>query len=293
MIGKRGRRKSSQRPPACEALIANSDSSSESEIGIVAVSTTKQQQNTPFQPNRARTIGGRAGDRQRRRDLGTPQATPAASMPMAVASQAATPADRQGLAMRFLDSIASVQKPSARPWPRWFVVVTWLLILMPVYAIIIYGVGFLYFWGQNPNTASSLPDNALMTVSGVLVPDHEGVFLQTTLTGKPALGEIDQYNSNALQPPEKDQVVLAPSQLQYIIVRQAQVDRPQNYQVFNLTVNGEKPVSTNNFHVTAPGYAVVAIAMPKGQTWTPGSYMVVVPEAGLDIEDLWCYFTVK
>ncbi len=198
-----------------------------------------------------------------------------------------------------VDSLASVQGQhhDAHQRPRWFKIATWLLVLMPAFSIGIYIIGFFYFL---PFEQKGIGLNASFNVTpmaqlqGVLIPDQEGVFLQHGTTTQQGLDLILQYNSTALQPPVSAQVVLAPSQLHYILIRQAQVETANNYQVFRLFPNKpNQPVPVVGVRVPYPRIALIALSMPTGQTWADGQYMVVVPESGLDSADYWVYFTIK
>ncbi len=198
-----------------------------------------------------------------------------------------------------VDSLASVQGQhhDAHQRPRWFKIATWLLVLMPAFSIGIYIIGFFYFL---PFEQKGIGLNASFNVTpiaqlqGVLIPDQEGVFLQHGTTTQQGLDLILQYNSTSLQPPVSAQVVLAPSQLHYILIRQAQVETADNYQVFRLFPNKpNQPVPVVGVRVPYPRIALIALSMPSGQNWVDGQYMVVVPESGLDSADYWVYFTIK
>ncbi len=198
-----------------------------------------------------------------------------------------------------VDSLASVQGQhhDAHQRPRWFKIATWLLVLMPAFSIGIYIIGFFYFLpfeqkGIGLNASFNITPMAQL--QGVLIPDQEGVFLQHGTTTQQGLDLILQYNSTSLQPPVSAQVVLAPSQLHYILIRQAQVETADNYQVFRLFPNKpNQPVPVVGVRVPYPRIALIALSMPTGQTWADGQYMVVVPESGLDSADYWVYFTIK
>ncbi len=198
---------------------------------------------------------------------------------------------------RLMSSLQSIQRPgSGHPWPRWRKIATWLVMMMPAYAIVIYVIGFFYFLPaelKGVGINGSLPANSLMVVNGMRVPDHEGIFAQTDIKGKVTINEVDQFNSRALTPPVQDQLVLTSAQLQYVLVRQAQVDVPQAYQIFRIGNGPDQLVATVNVHVPAPGLAVIALSMPKGQAWASGSYMIVVPESGLDEGQFWSFFTIS
>jgi hypothetical protein len=193
---------------------------------------------------------------------------------------------------------ASLPPPTARQkqkWPRWKKIMMWAVMLMPVYAILIYIVGAFYFLpfelkGVGLNKAFST--HSQEAIGPIAVPDQEGVFLQTSTNPHADLSMIMQYNDRSLQPPTNEQLVLKPTGLQYILVRQAQVFEPSSYIVYSMHPNGYVLMHLTGQRVKSPGYAVVALSMPNGKPWPAGSYAIDVPEAGLDDGDFWCYFTI-
>jgi hypothetical protein len=196
-----------------------------------------------------------------------------------------------------LDAV-SLPPPTARQkqkWPRWKKILMWAVMLMPVYAILIYLVGAFYFLpfemkGVGLNKAFST--HSQEAVGPIAVPDQEGVFLQTNADPHADLSMIMQYNDRSLQPPTNEQLVLKPTGLHYILVRQAQVFEPNNYIVYSMHPNGYVVMDLTGQRVKSPGIAVVALSMPNGKPWPAGSYAIDVPEAGLDDGDFWCYFTI-
>jgi len=199
---------------------------------------------------------------------------------------------------RFIKSLESVQAPRSndKPRPRWFKIVTWLILLMPAYAIVIYLIGFFILGlpAQNIGLAKSFAITPTATVGDVLVPNTEGIFLQASSGSQQGLALINEFPSRSIQPPQSAQVTLKPIQLKYLLIREAQVDWPPDYQVFRIKDNTpDVPVTIATQRVHVPGIALVSIGMPKGQAWPAGEYMIVVPEAGLDDEDSFCFFTVS
>lgn len=201
---------------------------------------------------------------------------------------------------KVLDSIFSVQDytyTQRKPIPRWKKIATWAVMLMPVYSILIFIGGFFYFLpyemkgiGINP----SLPTHILATAGTISVADQEGIFFQDSADGKGLLHLTLQYNSRSLQPPQNAQMIFSPTQLKYVIVRQAQVDLPNTYKIVMVSSNGpDQPINAMVQRVHYPGIAEMAISMPNGQPWAAGSYMITVPEAGLDSATYYSFFTVK
>lgn len=199
----------------------------------------------------------------------------------------------------FMRSVGSVQAPSeprSKPPSRAYKIGLWLVMLMPVYAIIIYIVGFFILLPaavQNVGVSKSLPANVKSVAGQIAVPDHNGVFLQTSLDPHQQVAELQQFNDSGLQPPRDQQIVLAPTGLQYILVQDAQVSQPSDYKVYLIGKNGETLIPTQGVRVPAPKIAEMAISMPKGQTWAPGSYMLDYLIAGMAPEDAYCFFTIS
>lgn len=199
-----------------------------------------------------------------------------------------------------MDDLEAVSLPpptvrQKQKWPRWKKILMWVVMLMPLYAIIIYIVGAFYFLpfemkGVGLNKAFST--HSLEAIGPIAVPDQEGVFLQTSTNPHADLSMIMQYNDKSLQPPTSAQLVLKPTGLQYILVRQAQVFEPSNYIVYSMQPKGYVRMDLTGQRVKSPGIAVVALSMPNGKPWPAGSYAIDVPEAGLDDGDFWCYFTI-
>ncbi len=200
---------------------------------------------------------------------------------------------------RFLQSIESVQAPrnETKPKPRWYKIATWLVMLMPAYAIGIYVIGFFILGSpaaQNTGLAKSFAITPTATVGDVLVPNTEGIFLQASAGNQQGLAVINDFPSRSLQPPQSAQVTLKSGQLRYMLIREAQVDVPTDYRVFRIKDGSpDVPMTVDAQRVHVPGIALVSIGMPKGQVWPAGEYMVVIPEAGLDDEDSYCFFTVS
>jgi hypothetical protein len=199
---------------------------------------------------------------------------------------------------RFIKSIESVQAPSSntKPRPRWFKIATWLIMLMPAYAIVIYVIGFFILGlpAQNIGLAKSFAITPTATVGNVLVPNTEGIFLQASAGSQQGLALINDFPSRSIQPPQSAQVTLKPGQLRYILIREAQVDIPGDYRVFRIKDGSpDVPVTVSAQRVHVPGIALVSIGMPNGQAWPAGEYMIIIPEAGLDDEDSFSFFTVS
>src|SRR6185437_5268955 len=74
------------------------------------------------------------------------KANPTAKAP---APEAAAPVKPPSRAERVMASITSVQEPQPlekrKPWPLWRKIALWVVMLMPLYAIIIYIIGAFYF----------------------------------------------------------------------------------------------------------------------------------------------------
>ncbi len=213
----------------------------------------------------------------------------------------AAPANKPNRAERFLASIESVQEPrpsgKRKPWPLWRKVALWAVMLMPLYAIIIYIIGAFYFLPyelKGVGVNKSLPSHVQSVVGDISVPDQEGVFLQTSADPHATLDQILQYNDRGLQPPLNAQMVLKPTGLRYILIRQAQVSLPGDYQVFRIGPKGtDVPfTSVTAQRVKSPGIALIAISMPNHAPWPAGSYVIYVPESGLDDGTFYCFFTI-
>jgi hypothetical protein len=207
---------------------------------------------------------------------------------------------------RLMASIASVQEPPKVPasqWPRWRKILLWAVMLMPVYAIVIYIIGALYFLPaemKGVGIAKSLPVNVIKMVGGVAVPDvnsipdKNGVFLQaSTDYTHQTIPMIDQFNDRGLQPPTNEQMTVKANQLHYVLITQLQVSLPGDYHIYRIDSHGvDVPVNIAAARVNVPGIAEMAITMPSGQTWQPGSYVLSLPQAGLDDETYYSFFTL-
>lgn len=235
-----------------------------------------------------------------RRDAAAPRSasakTPAPSEQATNAQAAATPKPPKPTRMgKLLESIESVQAPPKAEkvaWPRWKKILLWVVMLMPVYAIVIYIIGAFYFLPyelRGVGLNKSFTTHVQSMAGTFAVPDQEGVFLQTSLKPQ-SLSMIMQYNDSSLQPPVNEQMTLAPTGLKYVLIRQAQVSRPTDYQIFPL--GSTTPVNLTAQRVPASGVAIIALSMPNGKPWAKGSYEIVVPEAGLDDQFYYCYFTI-
>jgi hypothetical protein len=249
---------------------------------------TKSAPRVSARPAPARTTGGSTAPRKAQMNRLAIGGGPEAEM--------AAPPNKQTRAERLLASIESVQAPRRSQkiaWPRWKKILLWAVMLMPAYAIIIYIIGAFYFLPyelRGVGLNKSFTTHVQSMAGPFAVPDQEGVFLQTSAKPK-SLSMIMQYNDSSLQPPVNEQMVLAPNGLRYILIRQAQVSKPTDYQVFPL--GSTTPVKLTAQRVPASGVAVVALAMPGDKPWAKGSYEIVVPEAGLDDQLYYCYFTIS
>lgn len=220
-------------------------------------------------------------------------------------TQAKAALNKPGRMQRVMESIESVQGAPKRPastWPRWRKILLWVVMLMPVYAIIIYLVGAVYFLPaelSGVGLAKSLPVNTLKMVGNIAVPDvntisdKNGVFLQTTTDPKQQLPMIMQFNDRSLQPPANQQFSIKASQLKYLLITQLQVSLPQDYLVYRVGQGADRPVTVHTVKVPVPGIAEMAISMPNGGAWQPGQYMLTLPQAGLDDETYYCFFTLQ
>lgn len=207
--------------------------------------------------------------------------------------------EKKSMALRFADSLASVQgeRHDAKHLPRWFKIATWCLVLLPAFSIVIYIVGFFYFLpAENSGVGinQSLSVTATATLGDVLIPDQEGVFLQRGTSSQQTLSLILQYNSRSLQPPVSAQVTTSPTDLRYVLIRQAQVETPENYLVYRISDTvPDQLFQVASKRVPYPRIALIALSMPDGKPWPAGHYMIVVPESGLDSADYWVFFTVS
>jgi len=78
------------------------------------------------------------------------------------------------------------------------------------------------------------------------------------------------------------------------LVRQAQVSLPNEYHVFSVEDGkADVPVTVVNKRVPAPRLAIMSITLPNNEAWAPGTYMLVVPGAGLAPDDTWVFFYVQ
>lgn|GEM_PF-3400881 len=201
---------------------------------------------------------------------------------------------------RFLSSLDSVQAPKQQkitsPKPRWLQYATWAVMLMPVYAILIYVFGFFYFLPatvKGTGVQTSFLVTPITTVGNVLVPDQGGEFLQTGTSSKQILSLIQEYPSRTLQPPPEAQMQVSASSLTTILIRQAQVSDPGTYLLYDIKDgSADKLVSVVATHVSVPRIALISLSMPDGKPWVPGHYMISVPESGLDANTLYCFFTI-
>lgn len=280
-------------PTAAKALLASTPN-----VGATATPSGKAVVGAKAVASPARTATGpKVTPRPASRP--TPPPALASDQPVRAVAPAEppTPGKAPSRLGRALDNIASVQAPPDphKPRPRWFTIGTWLVMLMPVYSILIIIIGFLYFLPaelKGVGLNASLGDTPTATVNNVLVPDQEGVFLQHATAGKVVLDQILQFNSTSLQPPQNQQMVLAPTDLRYIVIRQAQVETPDNYIVTRIDHNLNQSITVTGQRLPTPGLAVIALSLPNGQAWAPGSYEITVPESGLDSNDYWCFFTI-
>ncbi|MBA3826163.1 MAG: hypothetical protein H0X24_19970 [Ktedonobacterales bacterium] len=198
---------------------------------------------------------------------------------------------------KMLASVQSVQAASdeSKPWPRWRKIALWAVMLMPIYAILIYLIGGAYFVHAGMNGVGlnkSLPPKVLAVVNGVSIPDQEGVFMQTGADPTQPLNLVMPYNDRALKPPLDQQFTVSASQLRYLLIRQAQVSLPTDYQVFQIDNKDVDHLVKNVVarRVSVPRIALVSLALPAGQTWAPGSYVIVSPD--LDDGTYYYFFTV-
>jgi hypothetical protein len=197
---------------------------------------------------------------------------------------------------RFLDSLESVQGKDhdAKSRPRWFKMMTWFLVLMPLYSVAIYGIGYLYFHAnENVDLQTSFLVTPITRSGNVLVPDQNGAFLQTGTGTQQKLNLINQFPDRSLQPPTSAQVVLKSADLRYVLVRDAQLYMPDEYPVYRIQ-DGKNDVLMNvtATRLNVPGVAVVAITMPNGQAWAPGEYMIDIPIPD-DEGDTYSFFTIQ
>jgi hypothetical protein len=192
------------------------------------------------------------------------------------------------------ESIASVQefRPKTPHVPLWKKISTWFLVLTPAMAITIFIGGFFYFWlHQDIGINAYLPANAATVVNGISVPDHTGTFLQTESDPQMQLKEILQYNGRQLEPPETSQVILKPDELKYILIRQSQVNDPDQYQLYYIEDgHGDVLVPMVAEHVPATRIALIALHTANEQVLKPGHYMVYIPD--LDSGFYWSFFTI-
>ena len=207
--------------------------------------------------------------------------------------------NKPGRGERLMASIQSVQEPKHAPWPRWRKILTWAIMLMPVYAILIYVVGAFYFLPAELNgvgLAKSLPVRIIHMVGNIAVPDvnsladKNGVFLQSSIDPHQNLPLIMQFNDRTLQPPVSAQMSLQASQLKYVLVTQLQVSLPQDYQIYRIGQGADRVVNVHTIKVPIAGIPEMAIAMPNNAAWQPGDYMITLPQAGLDDETYYCFF---
>jgi hypothetical protein len=221
----------------------------------------------------------------------------------APAPEAATPVKPPSRAERVMASITSVQESQPlekrKPWPLWRKIALWVVMLMPLYAIIIYIVGAFYFLPfelKGVGINKSFSTHVQSVVGNVSVPDQEGVFLQTGNNPHNSLSMILQYNDRGLQPPLNQQMSLKPTDLRYVLIRQAQVSLPTDYRIYSIDKKGiDSPFATVNQaaqRVKSPGVALISLSMPNNAPWPAGSYVVYVPEAGLDDGMFYCFFTI-
>ena len=203
-----------------------------------------------------------------------------------------------GRVSKLMDSVQSVQEApteSATKWPLWRKIALWAVMLMPLYAILIYFIGGLWFLPaeiQGVGLNKSLPTKVLKVMDGISIPDQEGVFLQTGTDPKQPLNLLMPFNDRALKPPTNQQFSLTGGSLRYVLVEQAQVSLPTDYQVFQIDNKDidhlVKGVVAQRVPVAR--IALISLAMPNGQTWAPGSYVLVTPD--LDDGTYYYFFTV-
>jgi hypothetical protein len=200
--------------------------------------------------------------------------------------------------MKMMESVQSVQEAppgGSKPWPLWRKIALWAVMLMPIYAILIYLIGGVYFVHAGLNGVGvnkSLSTHVLKVVNGVSIPDQEGVFLQLGADPQQPLNLIMPYNDRALKPPLNQQFTSTGTALRYILVRQAQVSLPTDYQVF-LIDNKDidhlvKGVVAQR--VPVERIALISLAMANGKPWATGSYVLVTPD--LDDGTYYYFFTV-
>ncbi len=221
-------------------------------------------------------------------------ARPTASKTPPVAAKAAKP-NRAALLMESVQSVQEAPSGDRKPWPMWRKVLLWVVMLMPLYAIAIYFIGgiFLVHAGLNGISVNkSFQTKVLSVVNGVSVPDQEGVFLQTGADPKQPLDLIMPYNDRALKPPLNQQYTTTGDNLRYLLVRQAQVSLPKEYQVFQID---DKDIDhlvrgVVSQRVPSPRIALISLAMPDGKPWAPGSYVLVTPD--LDDGTYYYFFTI-
>ena len=207
--------------------------------------------------------------------------------------------NKPGRGERLMASIQSVQEPKQVPWPRWRKILTWAVMLMPVYAILIYVIGAFYFLPaelSGVGLAKSLPVNTIKMVGNIAVPDvnsladKNGVFLQSSTDPHQILPMIMQFNDRTLQPPVSAQMSMPASQLHYVLVTQLQVSLPDEYRIYRIGHGADRTVTVHTVRVPIPGIAEMAIAMPNNAAWPAGDYMLTLPQAGLDDETYYCFF---
>jgi len=218
--------------------------------------------------------------------------------PLAGLRNAITAAKEPGRLTKMMESVQSVQEAptsSSKPWPLWRKIALWAVMLMPIYAILIYLIGGLWFLPaemKGVGVNKSLPTKVLKVVNGVSIPDQEGVFMQTGTDPKQPLNLVMPFNDRALKPPPNQQFTIAGGDLRYLLIRQAQVSLPTDYQVFTIDHNDidHKVKNVVAQRVSVARIALVSLAMPDGKPWAPGSYVLVSPD--LDDGTYYYFFTV-
>jgi hypothetical protein len=220
---------------------------------------------------------------------------PSRSRPLAGLRNAITAAKQPGRLAKMMESVQSVQEaPSvSKPWPRWRKIALWAVMLTPVYAIVIYIVGGVYLASAGLNgigVNTSFQTHVLKVVNGISVPDQNGTFLQTGTDPMQPLNLLMEYNDRGLQPPPNQQFTVASGNLRYLLIRQSAVSLPTDYQLFQIDHNNVDHLVKGVVarRVPVERIALISMAMPNGQTWAPGQYVIVIPD--LDGSSFYYYF---
>ena len=226
-----------------------------------------------------------------------PSAIKTSAKPLATVA-APTDVKKPSRMAKLMASVQSVQGDSAEPskkWPLWRKIALWVVMLMPLYAILIYLIGGLWFLPaelKGVGVNKSLPHHVTQVVNGIAIPDAEGVYVQVGADPRQPLNEVLQYNDRGLQPPVTEQFTTTSADLRYLLIRQAQVGPVESYQVFQIAKDNTDHLVPGVVAQRVPvaRIALVALSLPAGKAWAPGSYVIVVPD--LDDGTYYCFFTV-